>query len=107
MTLVYSVKVSRDDFGQALKATACVIDGKEKVIFKAPHSKKEAFKRSPHGAVSIHGKSGEYHMIENLTMEEAANDKDNQMTLLYSPKYGNRVTSLRDIRQKILDGLDK
>ncbi len=69
---VYSVKVSRDDFGQALKATACVIDGKEKVIFKAPHSKKEAFKRSPHGAVSIHGKSGEYHMIENLTMEEAA-----------------------------------
>ena len=35
------------------------------------------------------------------------NDKDNQMTLLYSPKYGNRVTPLRDIRQKILDGVDK
>lgn len=104
---VYSVKVSRDDFGQALKATNCVIDGKEKVIFKAPHSKKEAFKRSPHGAVSIHGNSGEYYMIENLTMEEAANDEDNQMTLLYSPKYGNRVTSLKDIRQKILHELYK
>lgn len=103
---VYSVKVSRDDFGQALKASACVIDGKEKIIFKAPHSKKEAFKRSPRGAVSIHGESGKYYMVENLTMSEAANDPKNKMALLYYPKYGNRLTKLSTIRGRILGSLN-
>ena len=103
---VYSVKVSRDDFGQALKASACVIDGQEKIIFKAPHSKAEAFKRSPRGAVSIHGTSGHYKMIENLTMKEAANDPENQMTLLYNPEKGTRLTPLHTVRQRILDSLD-
>lgn len=102
---VYSVKVSRDDFGQALKASACVIDGQEKVIFKAPHSKKEAFKRSPHGAVSIHGTSGNYKMIENLTMEQAADDPENQMKLLYRPGQGARLTPLHTVRQRIHDSL--
>lgn len=104
---VYSVKVSRDDFGQALKASACVINHQEHIIFKAPHSKKESFKRSPHGAVSIHGISGKYRMIENLTMDEASKDPENQMKLLYDEKHGNRLTPLHTVRQRILDSVRK
>ena len=103
---VYSVKVSRDDFGQALKASACVIDGQEKIIYKQPHSKKEAFKRSPHGAVSIHGKSGSYKMIEHLTMDQAASDSDNQMKLLYNHDSGLRLTPLHTVRKRILNELN-
>lgn len=104
---VYSVKVSRDDFGQALKASACVIDGKEHIVFKAPHSKKEAFKRSPHGAVSIHGESGSYQMIENLSMRDASQDSENKMTLLYANKHMRSLTPLHVIRKRILSELDK
>ena len=104
---VYSVKVSRDDFGQALKASACVIDGKEDIIFKSPHSKKEAFKRSPHGAVSIHGQSGDYKMIEKLTMQEAANDPENEMALLYSHDHVRPLTPFHVIRHRSLNELDK
>ena len=104
---VYSVKVSRDDFGQALKASACVIDGKEDIIFKSPHSKKEAFKRSPHGAVSIHGQSGDYKMVEKLTMQEATNDPKNEMALLYSHDHVRPLTPFHVIRHRILNELDK
>lgn len=104
---VYSVRVSRDDFAQALKASACVIDGEEKMIFKLPKSESEAFKRSPKGAVSIHGESGNYTMVEQLTISEARNDTDNQMNLIYSPETGVNVTPLTVIRQRIQNQLNK
>lgn len=104
---VYSVKISRDDFGQALKATDCKIDGKEIEIFKDPHSKKEAFKRSAKGAVSIHGKSGSYHMIEHLTFIEAESDPKNQMHVLYTPEREIYKTPFEEIRRRILSELDK
>lgn len=104
---VYSVRVSRDDFAQALKASACIIDGEEKMIFKFPKSESEAFKRSPKGAVSIHGTSGAYVMVEQLTIQEAASDKDNQMNLIYSPETGLKITPLHTIRERIQSELDK
>ena len=104
---VYSVKISRDDFAQALKASACVINGKETMIFKKPKSEAEAFKRSPKGAVSIHGESGEYFMIEQLSMDEARRDPDNKMALIYSPETEAKVTPLKVIRQRIQNELDK
>lgn len=102
---VYSVNVSRDDFGQALKATDCVIDGAELPVFKAPHSIAEAFKQSAHGAVSVHGASGKYELVEYLKMDEAKNDPDNQMDVLYSHEKGVKLTPFADIRKRILDGV--
>lgn len=103
---VYSVRISRDDFGQALKASDCVIDGKETMIFKKPKSEAEAFKRSPKGAVSIHGKSGSYHMIEELTIDEVAKDKENQMHILYNPDTKLKITPLHVIHERLLKGLN-
>lgn len=104
---VYSVKISRDDFAQALKASACIINGEEKMIFKLPKSEAEAFKRSPKGAVSIHGESGSYTMVEQLTIEEAKQDVENQMKLIYSPSTGTSVTPLHVIRKRIRNELHK
>lgn len=104
---VYSVKISRDDFAQAMKASACIIDGEEKMIFKFPKSEAEAFKRSPKGAVSIHGESGSYTMVEQLTIEEAKQDAENRMELVYTPGNDVKITPLHVIRQRIQDELNK
>lgn len=111
---VYSVKISRDDFAQALKASACVINGEEKMIFKHPKSKAEAFKRSPKGAVSIHGESGKYTMVEELSIFDARWDDFNQMSLIYlgeldesnEPAVFTRVTDISTIRDRITKELD-
>lgn len=108
---VYSVKVSRDDFGQALKASAAVIGKNEVETFKQPKSEAEAFKRSPKGAVSIHGKSGSYEMVEHLTIEGAKNDPENQMKMLYQDLPDRRSYSLarykfNDIRAQITKDID-
>ena len=84
-----------------------LINSEEKMIFKLPKSESEAFKRSPKGAVSIHGESGNYTMVEQLTISEARNDTDNQMNLIYSPETGVNVTPLTVIRQRIQNQLDK
>ncbi|MCT0017720.1 nicotinate phosphoribosyltransferase [Lactococcus lactis subsp. lactis] len=97
----YSVKPSRDDFGQALKASSVVIGGKDIPIFKQPKSENEAFKRSPRGAVSIHGTSGNYSMIEGLTIQEARNDSKNQMNTLLKDGVSSFKTPFSVIRERI------
>ena len=104
---VYSVKVSRDDFAQAIKASAAIIDGKEVAIFKKPKSKKESFKRSPKGVVSIHGESGEYTMVEELTFDQAENDPENKLRLIMQDGVVMNPTPLTDIRELIKSELHK
>ena len=97
----YSVKPSRDDFGQALKASSAVIGGVDIQIFKQPKSEKEAFKRSPKGAVSIHGTSGNYRMIEGLSIKESRTDSENQMSTILKDGKLSPKTPLSVIRSRI------
>lgn len=97
----YSVKPSRDDFGQALKASSAVIGGNNIQIFKHPKSEKEAFKRSPKGAVSIHGTSGNYRMVEGLTIQEAETDPKNQMNTILKDGLTSPKTPFSVIRARI------
>lgn len=104
---VYSVKVSRDDFAQALKATACVTNGVERQVFKQPKSEAESFKRSPKGFVTIHGASANYTLVEGLSSKEAADDQDDQLRTIFLDRSADIVlTSLPEIREQILTDID-
>ena len=67
---VYSVLVSRDSFGQALKATSVTINGVEKPVFKNPKTASESFKKSRRGRVQvIYDENGDYMVRDGFTAE--------------------------------------
>jgi nicotinamide phosphoribosyltransferase len=61
--------VTRDTLGFALKSTACVIDGKEKPIFKNPKTD-DGIKKSQKGAVAVFEKNieGDIGWVDGLTI---------------------------------------
>lgn len=104
---VYSVMSSRDSFGQALKASVAIIDGEEKQIFKKPKSEKEAFKQSPKGAVAVTGESGEYKLVQQLSLEEASNYEGNKLKTIFVDGVIPNITKLETIRETIKSELNK
>lgn len=98
---VYSVLSSRDSFGQALKASVAVINGKEKQIFKKPKSEKEAFKQSPKGAVIVTGDSGKYVMTQNLSLEATSTAVNDKLQTILEDGVVKELTSLEEIRETI------
>ncbi|MGL5718952.1 MAG: nicotinate phosphoribosyltransferase [Paraclostridium sp.] len=104
----YSVMSSRDSFGQALKATAVVIDGEEKAVFKKPKSEAEAFKQSPKGFVAVTGESGQYELHQGLTMEESALYPHNELRVFFHDGWVvTRPTDFDDIRERIQKDIRK
>lgn len=104
----YSVMSSRDSFGQAIKATAVVIDGEEKAVFKKPKSEAEAFKQSPKGFVAVTGESGEYELHQELTSEEAKLFPHNKLQTFFNDGWVVNVpTTFDDIRKRIAKDIDK
>lgn len=67
---VYSVQVSRDSFGQALKATSVTINGVEKAVFKNPKTASEGFKKSRKGRVQVlYDENGDYQVIDGFSKD--------------------------------------
>lgn len=104
----YSVMSSRDSFGQALKATAVVIDGEEKAVFKKPKSEAEAFKQSPKGFVAVTGESGQYELHQGLTMEERKLYPHNKLRAFFHDGWVvSPPTDFDDIRSNIQKDIRK
>jgi nicotinamide phosphoribosyltransferase len=59
---------TRDTFGFALKSTACIIDGKEKQIFKDPKTD-NGIKKSQKGKVAVFKKGNEITYIDGLNLD--------------------------------------
>lgn len=70
--------VTRDTRGYAIKATDCILGEDEIQIYKMP--KTDPGKKSPRGCVAVVKDSeGQYRLVENLTLKEAIEYKDNVM----------------------------
>lgn len=95
---VYSVLTTRDTFAQALKEQAAKINGKEYKTFKKPFDSKfpggaeDKMKTSHKGAVVVKEIAGKQTVIDNLTVEQANADEDNELqTIFEEGKICNKV----------------
>lgn len=102
---VYSVLVSRDSFGQALKATSVTINGVEKPVFKNPKTASEGFKKSRKGRVQvIYDENGDYMVRDGFTAETLP--AFNLLRVIYNDGFPQATNpSFTDLRQKIKDTL--
>ena len=71
---------TRDTFGFALKSTLCVIDGKEKAIFKDPKTD-DGTKKSQKGRVAVFNDGGKIHFKDGYTLFEKI--EGNQLTEVF------------------------
>lgn len=100
---------SRDTCGFALKATNCVIDGKEKYIFKDPITDKvkgNNFKKSQKGMCYVYRDGDDILYTDEHTIEELKEEKyaDNLLqTIFEDGKVVNEV-SLAEIRGRLHKG---
>ena len=89
---------TRDTFGFALKATHCVVDGKERFIFKEPKTDTGNFKKSQKGMCVVYENEGEITYSDHLTIQEAENDKFNLLEPVFRDGKLLREQSLAEIR---------
>lgn len=61
---------TRDTFGFAMKSTAVVINGEERMIFKDPITDDGTKKSNTGGVVVVRGIDGELHVTDGLSIEE-------------------------------------
>lgn len=96
---VYSVLVSRDSFGQALKATSVTIDGTEKAVFKNPKTASEGFKKSRKGRVQVVREQGELVVHDGFTSETVP--ADNLLQVVYDEGFVSESPSFSRLRASI------
>ena len=95
--------VTRDTRGYAIKATDCILGDDEIQIYKMP--KTDPGKKSPRGCVAvIKVYNGNYWLVENLTLEEAIEYKNNVMR--FKVKNGkfcsDSVETIETIRERLM-----
>jgi len=102
---VYSVLVSRDSFGQALKATSVTINGEEKAVFKNPKTASEGFKKSRKGRVQVlYDEFGDYMARDGFTAETLPGFS--LLRVIYNNGFHQAATpAFEDLRQTIKDTL--
>ena len=96
--------VTRDTRGYAIKATDAIFeDLGELPLYKQP--KTDPGKKSPRGAVAviING-SGEYEMIDGLTIDEAINYPGNQYVLKFMNSEMKNFETIYQIRDRLWEG---
>lgn len=93
---VYSVLVSRDSFGQALKATSVTINGTEKAVFKNPKTASEGFKKSRKGRVQVVREQGELVVHDGFTAETVP--ADNLLQVVYDEGFVSDKPSFDELR---------
>lgn len=90
---------TRDTFGFALKSTMCMIDGKEKMIYKDPVTD-DGVKKSNTGVVVVQ-KDHENNLVYKDKLSSNHKEEDLLQTIFYNGKAHN-ITSLEKIRKTIL-----
>lgn len=89
---------TRDTFGFALKSTACVIDGKEKQIFKCPKTD-DGIKKSQKGKVHVYRSNGQ------ITFSDGHDLSSEMSTDLLQPIFEDGETvnevTFEEIRQRL------
>lgn len=93
---VYSVLVSRDSFGQALKATSVTINGTEKAVFKDPKTASEGFKKSRKGRMQVVREHGELVVHDGFTAETVP--ADNLLRVVYDEGFTSSAPSFDELR---------
>lgn len=102
---VYSVLVSRDSFGQALKATSVTIDDQEKAVFKNPKTASEGFKKSRKGRVQVAIEDNEYVVHDGFTSETLPVENNALQTIFENGQLVNTDLSFEDLRARIADSI--
>lgn len=93
---------SRDSLGFAIKATACVVNGELKEIFKHPKTD-DGTKNSLKGLIAVYeGLDGKYTAIDQVSIEE---EKDGYLETVFEDGILKKEYSLEEIRQRIDNGL--
>lgn len=102
---VYSVLVSRDSFGQALKATSVTIDDQEQAVFKNPKTASEGFKKSRKGRVQVAIENNEYVVHDGFTSETLPVENNALQTIFENGQLVNTDLSFEGLRARIADSI--
>lgn len=93
---------SRDSLGFAIKATACVVNGELKEIFKHPKTD-DGTKNSLKGLIAVYkGLDGKYTATDQVSIEE---EKEGCLETVFEDGILKKEYSLEEIRQRIDHGL--
>ena len=93
---------SRDSLGFAIKATACVVNGELKEIFKHPKTD-DGTKNSLKGLIAVYkGLDGKYTATDQVSIEE---EKEGFLETVFEDGILKKEYSLEEIRQRIDHGL--
>ena len=95
---------TRDSFGFALKATAIVVEGEERQIFKAPKTDKNGTKKSQKGRVRVYRENGDYVLQDGYYRDELAGLENELQTVFYNGKLTRKVT-LAQVRARLAASL--
>lgn len=92
---------SRDSLGFAIKATACVVNGELKEIFKHPKTD-DGTKNSLKGLIAVYkGLDGKYTATDQVSIEE---EKEGCLETVFEDGILKKEYSLEEIRQRIDHG---
>lgn len=95
---VYSVAISRDTFGQAVKSQLVVVDGEERQTFKAP--KTDSKKKSLKGRVAVFlNQNDEYYVEDGYGRYE--NKDGDQLRIIFQDGELYNKTPFKVIRKRI------
>lgn len=93
--------MTRDTLGFALKATAEIINGKFKAIYKDPATDSDSFKKSQKGLVAVVFEDGDYKLIDNLTPETIKDVKGNLLEDVFVDGEFVRTQTFDEIRELV------
>ncbi len=93
--------VTRDTFGFAIKATAGIVNGEEKMIFKCPKTD-NGVKKSAKGWISVMKMDGNYFMMDELTPGDDWM-KESHLAPVFQDGELLLETTLSEIRHRLLD----
>ena len=98
--------LTRDSLGFALKATDCIVDGKEFAIFKDPitdKSKGNNFKKSQKGKCYVYRNGEDILYKDELTIEDMKKDeyKNNLLTTVFEDGKLIKDFTLKEIRDRL------
>ena len=88
---------TRDTFGFAMKATAVVVNGERRAIFKDPITD-DGIKKSAKGLIKVDVLDGEYVLIDEVTPEE---ENEGELQVIYEDGKFLNSTTLQEVRDRI------
>lgn len=90
--------VTRDTFGQAVKATCTIVNGKTIPIFKDP--KTDSNKKSAKGYLFVDLVDEDLVLLDDVTFEKQASEENQLKTRFYNGQFSN-MTTIDIIRSKL------